>query len=238
MARQFLKANSDGAYRDPHSMAGIGGVCLSLWLWRLDNSVVQILFEYDQTNGFDYVPNGFAPGDLIRSYFVSGAQWSDKWNPPAATGAWHHYFFIIPGTGEGVPPPVRNQVWLDNVQQTLTVNSAVNGAGTIAASAPFTVLCRRVGGVNSLFSSGIIAELAMWSSHTMITAPAQFVRQLAAGCNPLRVRTTECIMYVPFYGVDSPEPDYHFGGRQFTLTGTPTAVRHPPTVRAMVNFQD
>jgi len=54
----------------------------------------------------------------------------------------------------------------------------------------------------------------------------------------MRVRRTEAIMYLPFYGVDSPEPDYHGAQRSATLGGNSSRVNHPPTARGLVNFGD
>lgn len=245
MARKCLTATVDGFYKDAQNFSGVSDIVGSFWLWRDDNTQNNIAFELVEsatgTNGFDYVPNAFLPGDLIRSYYTSGAAWSDKWNPPAATGAWHHYFWVIPGTGEGVPPPIRNQIWLDGVQQTLTVNGATNGAGVYTTNGPFSIMFRRNangGAGQGRGLSGRIADFAMWSSDYMTRNPGLFASQLARGANPMRVRRVECILYLPFFGVDSPEPDLHGAQNNYVVSGAPTRVNNPPTVRSFVNWQD
>ena len=245
MARKCLAATTDGFYRDAENWQPISDLVFSFWLWRDDNTQNNICFELvsnvGSTDGFDYVPNAFLPGDLIRSYYTSGASWSDKWNPPQGTGSWHHYFLVIPGTGEGVPPPIRNQIWLDGVQQTLTVNGAANGAGTYTTNGPFSIMFRRNtnGGTGQGRAlSGRIAEFCVWSSDYMTRNPGLFATQLARGANPMRVRRTEAVRYLPFFGADSPEPDYHGGQNAYTVSGSPTLIANPPTMRSFVNWQD
>ncbi len=235
MTRHF-DGSSDIAYVTSEPLGSIGGPIVSAWLYRDDNSQsTRIVFEYDQTNGFDVAVNVGSGNDLIRSYH-GASQWSDHYVSPAA-GAWHHYLWIIPGSGEGIPPPASglNQVWIDGSQATLTTVTH-SGVGALAASSIFSIMGRRVGTTNSLFMGGKIAEFAMWSSHAMLINTAPFAKGLAAGACPLTVRKEEMLMYVPFFG-ESPEPDFHGAQRSVTIAGT-TVERHPPTVRSMVALQD
>lgn len=238
MARSFTAANSDIAYHDAMPYGSQADFCFSFFLYS-PNTTAALIFEYDQTNGFDYGKFSRPPGDFVRSYSVAGG-WGDDTAAGVSTPGWHHHFLVIPCDGEGIPPPSPlglNQVWFDGVKQTLIADGHTS-AGPVAATSPFSIMGRRVGGINSVFATGIIAEWAVWSSHTMLAAPGPFVAALAAGANPMRVRSTELIAYVPWFGADSPEPDYQGGRRNFTLAGSSVAAPHPPTARSLVNFQD
>lgn len=239
MARQFTLATSDIAYAPNFSLVGTADWVMSAFLYRTDNTQANaLLYEFGSgaVAGFDIVANTALNGggtDQIRSYGTV-AQWADTYVAPAA-GAWHHYVWVIAGNGPPSPNSI-NIVYIDGVLQTLTtVGHTYPNSG--ATTQDFTFMGRRSGGVNSRFLSGRLAEWAMWSSPTMRANPAPYVKQLAAGCCPLIINKREMIMYVPYFGVDSPEPDIHGNQRNLTLNGTPSRINHPPKARSMVNFQ-
>lgn len=235
MARLFTVGTSDIAFVPTLPLGGTADFFFSAFLYRTDNTQAnRELFEFGAgVTGFDVVANQGGGNDLIRSYSTPG-QWADTYVAPAA-GAWHHYVWVIAMNGPPAPTSV-NLVYIDGVSQTLTTVGHVYptpGVGTDT----FTFMGRRSGGINSNFLGGRVAEFAGWSSPTMRASPAQFVKQLAAGCCPLTVNKHEMFMYIPFFGSDSPEPDVHGAQRNATLNGSPTRVNHPPTARSLVNFQ-
>lgn len=236
MARLFTVGTSDAAFTPSFPLTGTADWVVSAWLYRTDNTQSsRIVFEFGNgaNAGLDVVANNAAGTDLVRSYGTT-TTWADTYPSPAA-GAWHHYVWVIAGNGPAAPNSI-NLVYIDGVQQTLT-NAGHTYPNSGALTQPFTYMSRRVGTVNSLFLGGRLAEFAMWSSPTMRATPAPWVKQLAVGACPLRVRRTEMLIYVPWFGVDSPEPDWHGAQRNVTLAGATSRINHPPTARSMVNFQ-
>lgn len=239
MARQFALANSDIAFNASFPLAGTADWFISSFLYRTSNAETNgIAFEYSPSSaGFDLVCNTPLNGggtDQVRSYGPVN-QWADTYVAPAA-GAWHHYVWVIAGDGPPSPNSI-NIVYIDGVLQTLTTVGHTYPFPGPAGSDMYSHMGRRIAPTNSRFLSGRLAEWAMWSSPTMRANPAPYVKQLAAGCCPLTVNRREMLMYLPYFGVDSPEGDVHGAQRNFTLNGSSTRVNHPPKARSLVNLQ-
>jgi hypothetical protein len=78
---------------------------------------------------------------------------------------------------------------------------------------------------DALFADGRIADAAMWN----VALSDDEIAALQKGYSPLLVRPSALVAYWPLVGRTSPEIDVR-GGRNFTLTNSPTPAEHPRVI--------
>jgi len=118
-------------------------------------------------------------------------------------------------------------VWASGTSRTAYFEGVAGTANTLNAT-PTTIDGFAIGRVNdgtpSDPFSGNIAEAGFWD----VALTANEMVALAGGISPLRVRSESLVIYVPLYGLASPEPDYSSNGNDLTLNGTPSQDEHAP----------
>lgn len=226
MARLF-NGTSDLATATP-DFSGQQRVMVSAWLYRDDTSANRIVFEYGSANGFDVVANAFAGADLIRSYGAGAVTWADSY-PTPTLNTWHHYLWLFYSGNGGAG---FNRCFIDGIDQAMTNRGHTAGAYTWANNR--LDLGARGPAAGSLFLSCRIAEFTVWNgvASTAISGPP---KDTAAGLFAGGWSAPHLFggpgFYLPFFGVDSPEPEYMVR-KNATLTGT--SYTNHPRVRSML----
>ncbi len=225
MARKF-NGTSDKA-SITRDLSGSSVISMAFWLWwdsfaNNDKLAFEFTATTNSTNGsFIIDPNSNSASTVVGKWGFAmangsgaGGFWGDGFTRPSAA-AWHHYVLIM---NRATP---ANVAYLDGALQTLTAGT--HGAVTYGnfANSTLNVMCRNQA---SLFGAGRMAELGIWTSTTLTASEAL---ALANGAAPPTVHPDNLGLYVPFFGSDSPEPDYSGGRHSATLGGTSLAA-HPP----------
>lgn len=111
-------------------------------------------------------------------------------------------------------------MYVGGASQSLTTDSSPSGSAP-SDSNDFCIGNRNTD--NARNWAGRLAEFAVWDA---ILNASEFAA-LALGVPAYRVRPQSLSLYVPVWGLASPEPDLSSGHRSCTVTGT-TQVSHPP----------
>lgn len=221
MARKF-NGTSDKAVSATLAFGGSSKITISFWYFIASyvNSDTKMIHNakdgVSAFNGFYFAPSrNSAPAgtfDIAITKSTTNNFWEDSCTRPSA-GAWHH---VMLGHDRTVP---LNSVWIDGVPQTLS--TITHGSGTMGT---FTDTAITFGHYSSTFLAYNLAEWTLWNGIILTTAHA---KALASGMPSLLVHPDDRLLYVPFLGADSPEPDYSGNRSSVTLTGT-TFTPHPP----------
>lgn len=189
---------------------------LSAWFRSDDLTTNQTILSIGDTltntEYWSLQATGAAAGDPVRmtsSTTVGGAFTADTTTGYAAN-TWHH------ALATGASATART-VYIDGG------SSATNTSSSTPAGLDNTDLGRLVRLTPANYFSGRIAEAAVWNA--VLTASE--IAALASRVSPHRIRPTALQLYVPVYGVGSPEPDYSGNARHMTISG-PTVADHPP----------
>ena len=125
---------------------------------------------------------------------------------------WHH----VAGTHKGTALGVDTKIYVDGLQDPAVGSGSVSG--TIKQSASLNVGSRDLGGVPHLGKIGpvhiVSKELNQDEILEFLFNPNYFIPELE--------------LYLPNYGVDSPELDLSGNGRNFTVNGPVISFDGPP----------
>lgn len=213
---------------------GVPRVTVAYWFfvpsWTNNDSRI----FYSSKDGSVFTINGFfdnpsrnsAPNSGTSNTAMTtsaGVDWEDSYPRPSA-GAWHHIMVTHDRT---VP---INTVDVDGARQTLTTTQHGSAAAFTTTQPNFTNCTVTFGKYGSTFIPCNLAEWAIWSNVILTNKHAQ---ALAAGANPAVVHHENLLCYLPFFGADSPEPDYSGSRTPGTVTST-TFAPHPPVQPGLI----
>lgn len=131
-----------------------------------------------------------------------------------STGTWYHVMGVFRSTTD----------------RELYVNGVSDATNTTSIAPAFGNIVRVRVGATAVTVSGVIqfwdgpvGECGVWN----VTLSVAEISALARGVNPIRVRPSALVAYVPVHGVSSPENDMVNTGT-YTVNGTAPYAAHPP----------
>jgi hypothetical protein len=212
-------------------LSGQTAITVSMWLWWDSLATANLAaFEYGNPNwtigGALFTPNSTGGGPPKMGFGdATGANtWQDAF--PGATftvNKWWHVLLVYDRANK------VNKAWLSGTAQTLSAGVHSNVAYGNFANSTLNVMSRNGGA--SLLGKGRIAELAIWGgdvSGAVVSGGHALANNLSAGVPAPLACSTPPLLYIPWTGHDSPEPDFSGGKHSATLTGT-SNTNHPRT---------
>ena len=219
MARNFATTNNL-SFGDLTIFDGLGAISCAMWInpdaltndarfvgkGGADAGSQSILFTMDTA------ANGQAR--IVISDGVS--RWvADTGDSVIATGAWEHLAYVCSGGDSGA-------IYKNAVSQTLT---------NVIAQTPSTInntarLFRIGADEDTAGIDGNIAEVSLWNRALSLAEV-----EIAYRAGPWAV-PKGLLMYVPIFGIVSPESDFSGNNNHGTVTGT-TRIDHPPGISAV-----
>lgn len=210
MSRTFVSASSQ--FLEAASVP-IGSAPLTIACWFNSNTITanQILVSLgkstDSTNAFALAIFGAVGGDPVRATTTATTAASADSTAGYSANTWQHACAVfsaanaraafLNGTNKGTNTTSRTPSGVD-----VTTVGALNG-----------------GGSHTIFMSGLIAEVAIWSSALTDTE----VALLALGYSPILISPQSLAFYAPLIGLNSPEIELR-EGRSLTVTGATVGV--------------
>ncbi len=234
MARSF-NGTTDHA-ESTFDLSGQSIITVAFWFYFPTdyNNTSHSMLEYSNTSwtngGFLFMPwsdLGSPRGFLLGMATAGGTSvWLDA-SARVALNTWQHTVIVYDRTG-----PTHTLYSNGSLK---TLNTVLHQAGTYSnfANSSLNFFSRNAG--TSQIGDGRIAEFAVWSGNVLGqnvgsggSASRSLPGALFAGVPPPLAISQQPLIYIPWLGYDSPEPDYAGGRHSATLTGTSLA-RHPPT---------
>ena len=213
MARLFDDASSQ--YLE-HAAAALAGVPITMacWFQSDDATVSQGLMSIGRAdvddNFFELQAAGTVAGDPIRAHTesTSGAGVADT-SSGYSVDTWHHACAVFAAVDD-------RRAYIDG-------GSKGTGATSVTpASLAITDVGRAARSVNNRYTSGRIAEAAVWN----VALDDSEVAALAKGFSPLLIRPQSLVAYWPLFGNDASELDRWKSRFDLTVTGA-TKAAHP-----------
>ena len=214
MGRTFVAAN--------HDIVSRTGVPVSAYPFTMATWVYPTSFATDTwpmigvrvTSGDGYYAIGILNGSACRAQidfqnFIS-ATIAQTSTGLISLNAWAHLCAVFKSGANGA------RIYINATQRASVTNNE-----TFPTPDTFTA-----GGDvpnNTRYFAGILAEQGVWN----VELTDLEIKSLASGMPPSRVRRTALVLYWPFHGIGSPEPDLSGHGRTGTVTA-PVRGNHPP----------
>jgi hypothetical protein len=220
MARSF-NGSSDYASATLN-LSGVQKATLAFWFWKDafandDELLLEHSPNFNSTNGFLVDPNA-SSGSFEFDLSSPGVGYCVAKVARPSASAWHHYAATFDRT---LSSGQVTGIWIDGAAATITYGSNNMTAGSAFVNTTLYVASR---GGSSLFGTGRLAELALWSGQLLTAAEIQ---ALALGALPRRVRPTAVPYYWPLWGLSAPAPELDGNANNLTLTGT-SPINHAP----------
>lgn len=208
MARDFNGTTQDAI----NAGTPVTAVPITIACWFNSDSVTadQALVSIQDTAGGDrflLLANGTGAGDPVMAQSrTSGVSRSALSTTGFTTGTWYH----------------ACGVFATSTSRTAYIDGGSAGSNALS-STPASIAEIALASINSASTwlNGRLAEVGVWN----VALNASEVAALAGRVSPLRIRTGSLKIYVPMFGVGSPERDY-IGGYHMTLNNTPAQSAH------------
>lgn len=139
---------------------------------------------------------------------------------PVTLATWNNVGFTWAGVSTGAPT-----IFVDGADVT---DSTTNGTGSIGDNDGVLYIGDRSTATRSF--DGEMANFALWT----VVLTANELLALSHGVNPFAIRNASCVLNLPFWGNQSPEPDYSGEGNTDAMTDT-TKSFNPP-VELLENY--
>lgn len=220
---------------DPLSTTG--GWTISAWVYLDAPQNLAAIFTHQWTGG-PGLPSVLAIGSSgsegpagrwYAGWYTNGTNWvtcSDSIGCP--TAQWVHLAATCRGAGVSTPGEVR--LYRNG---TLLATSGSNGSAQSSAGGNDVYIGKRWDNPN--YIDGKLAEVAVWMNKDVAdVGPALSAAEIGAlskGINPTRFRRNYLKLYLPMWGLASPEADLSGNRLNFTLNGTGPKAAHPPVER-------
>lgn len=236
MARVF-NGTSDHA-ESAFDLSGESIITVAFWFFypTYYNDTVHTMLEYSDPvwtqGGFLFIPWGdLGPGGF-KGYVlgVATSTGSSVWidasaNNGSTVQTWQQATVVYDRTGPSFT------FYLDGSLKSLATVLHQAGSYGNFANANQNFFSRNAGG--SLFGAGRIAEFAIWSGDVLgqnvgagLAASWSLPQALAVGVPPPYAISQQPLVYIPWLGYDSPEPDYSGNQYSASVTGA-LAAPHP-----------
>ncbi len=234
MARSFNGTTNHA--ESTFDLSGESIITVAFWFYMdaYYNDTSHSLLEYSNTSwtngGFLFIPwanlgpVGFQ-GFLLGVATAGGTSvWLDS-SANVTPGAWHSAVIVYDRTGPTFILYVNG-----SLKSLATVLHQPGTYGNFANSS-LNFFSRNAGG--SQIATGRIAEFAVWSGNVLGantgsggSASRSLPQAIGSGVPPPLAISQQPLVYIPWLGYDSPEPDYAGGRHSAVLTG-PLQIRHP-----------
>jgi len=221
MARNFSGSTANSILVGDVAPIDITGTALTISFWMRPASVTGVQFLVCKWDGegvlpFQYTTHLSGTSFLFGISDGAGAQDGAGGATAIVNNTWQHVGGVKNGTGAGAIVAYVNGSAGTPATSNLSIgNTAANlrlGTDTDATTSSYT---------------GRLAEVAIWN----VALSAGEMAGLAKGASPLMFRRSNLKMYLPLFGVASPEPDLSGNGASGTVVGTVAAADHAPVGR-------
>ena len=236
MARDFTKNTANylswGVNAIGPLLNGLSAISCHAWIrpdtfgtGTNDNTIVSVDIGNAQV-GLTLVVNGSGANKVLRALGRSST--SDSLQAKNATSdltlsTWHSVGMVSDIGGDTITPYVNGV--------------AEGGGAVIYASATYTNSGDQTTGdgigvrdhtshTAAIQFDGRICEVAIWS----VDIGANAFASLARGVSPYRIRAGNLIVYMPLFGIASPEVCHAGSGKLGTITGSLPVIDHAPVI--------
>ena len=217
MARNFDGTNDHLDAGNPSALNLTGDEVTLVARIRLDtvNGEKKVFAKWSDAGGdFQYLLT-VNSAELCLFAINDGSTVTTTGTTTLVVGTWYHVAGVYDGS--------ELRVYLNGIEE----GSTANTGNMLSTSAPVRIGAGSGGAGTENPFDGDIGHCAIWD----VGLSASEVASLAAGINPLKIRSENRLFYAPINGQD-PELDV-VGGLSLTVNGS-TAVEEPPIPNSIV----